>query len=349
MKKIRLFLLLLMAAMLPLAMFGQEPLIVNDGIDENQYIPVYGYYCDYGNKTQCIIPATSLEDMVGGEISQMVFETTSSYANIEWGDARFNVYLAEVENTVFESSSSVVAWEDLNLVYTGSLSIENNLMTVSFDNNFTYEGGNLLIGFNQINNGDDVRIYWKGITQTTNTALYQYGSSNSSALTQFLPKVTFTYTSGTPASCAKPTNLIANNITAHSADLTWTAGGDEESWILNVNGTDIPVEANSYQLACEPNTTYTVKVKAVCSVDEESNWCSTPSFTTPCAAFVVDADHDFFEGFEGTTFAPDCWDRIAAGTYNWNRYTYSSYIHQGSGSAYSGYYGDNCNMCTAIV
>ena len=151
-----------------------------------------------------------------------------------------------------------------------------------------------------------------------------------------------------PAACPKPTGLAESNVTTTSATLTWDAG-TASGWTLEYSTSSDFTDATSETVTGTPSITintltaqtrYYVRVKANCGTDGESEWCNAINFTTPCAAFVVDADHDFFEGFEGTTFAPDCWDRIAAGTYNWNRYTYSSYIHQGSGSAYSGYYGD---------
>ncbi len=77
---------------------------------------------------------------------------------------------------------------------------------------------------------------------------------------------------------------------------------------------------------CDSNGTYT-------------DWSDVHDFTTPCETFVVDADHPFFEGFEETTFAPDCWGLFSTGSYSWDRSI--SYAHSGSASAYSYYYGDN--------
>ena len=207
MKKLRLFLLMLMTALLPLASYGQEPLTVNDGTGSNGFIPLYGRYCDYGNFTQFIIPASDLEAMSGGTISKMVFYTTSYYSSISWGNAEFNCYLAEVDNTVF-SSTSFVDWTSLTVVSTGSLSISDNQMEVNVDE-FSYGGGNLLIGFAQTTAGTYKYVEWNGVAQSANTALYKYNSSSPFSATlpatgssqQFLPKVTFTYTAGTPSAC----------------------------------------------------------------------------------------------------------------------------------------------------
>ena len=82
-------------------------------------------------------------------------------------------------------------------------------------------------------------------------------------------------------SCIAPTNLVVDSITTHSALLSWTAGGTESAWVVNCNGTDIDVTTNPFALtSLTPNTTYTVKVKAVCGEGNESDWSDTLSFTT---------------------------------------------------------------------
>ena len=87
-------------------------------------------------------------------------------------------------------------------------------------------------------------------------------------------------------SCPNPGSIVANNITAHTATLSWTKGGSEEAWILQyatnadltadlvevtegfvINGNNI-----TYNLTgLTGTTTYYVKVKAVCGDDEESD------------------------------------------------------------------------------
>ena len=77
---------------------------------------------------------------------------------------------------------------------------------------------------------------------------------------------------------------------------------------------------------------------ASCNDDGVTQWSKKATFTTKCEAFLVDADNPFFEDFESGTFAPDCWDNIPSGSYQWKSSTSQS--HSSSHSAYSGYYGD---------
>ena len=88
--------------------------------------------------------------------------------------------------------------------------------------------------------------------------------------------------------CYAPTNLQVSNITENSATITWTAGGSETAWNLqykaatdNEWGAIIPVTTNTYHLSgLTPETTYQVRLQAVCGNSETSDWTTT-SFTTP--------------------------------------------------------------------
>ena len=72
MKKILLFLLMAMFA--PWAMMAQETLtIYEDGTATNNYVPVFGTWADAFLKCEFVVPASELEEMKGGTISQMDF------------------------------------------------------------------------------------------------------------------------------------------------------------------------------------------------------------------------------------------------------------------------------------
>ena len=79
------------------------------------------------------------------------------------------------------------------------------------------------------------------------------------------------------AQCDQPINLQASNITSSSADLGWTAGGDEVYWGLEWGpdgfevGTGIRIdslEVTEYFLTIlEPLTSYDYYVWAICDED----------------------------------------------------------------------------------
>ena len=94
----------------------------------------------------------------------------------------------------------------------------------------------------------------------------------------------------------------------------------------------------------DPSTHYVWQVQGAntfCGPNGSTIWSRKATFTTECETFVVDANNTFFEDFEGEAFVPNCWDTYSTNSNQWTRNTNSNYVHSGSASAYSGYYGDN--------
>ena len=160
--------------------------IANEGTSTNGNLPLYGYDADTANGTQCqfIIPATSLTSVAGNQIDKIAFY--SSYATKDWGNAEFDVYVKEVENTAFENTT-LVDWTTMTKVYSGKLSVNDSQMVITFEDPFAYEGGNLMIGVNQTAKGKYSPVSWYGVTTSDYSAL-QKGSRY-----QFLPKTAFYY------------------------------------------------------------------------------------------------------------------------------------------------------------
>ena len=166
---------------------------VNDGTLTNEYLPLYGWWADYGAKSECIIPATTvgMSEMVGATISQMTFySSTTSQA---WG-AQWQVFVKEVTNTTMSDLTGI---SGATTVYEGALSVVNGQMVVEFTTPYTYNGGNLLIGMYMTTGGSGVHTSFYGAQAASGSGFYRYGSGNSSGSVQsFLPKTTFTYTGG---------------------------------------------------------------------------------------------------------------------------------------------------------
>ncbi len=283
-------------------------LTVNDGTGTNEYVPVYGLYTDSYSRSQFIIPATSLTDMAWGQIKKMTFycsQTTDS-----WGDNEFKVYLSETSGTTL---SSLNDWNSMTRVYEGVLHINSNgTMEVVFDNDYQYQGGNLLIGFNQTVIDYYSTSSWYGVT-ATGASLGGYGTSISQR--NFLPKTTFNYIAGEPQNCIKPTNLAAvpgTGDNANSASLSWDENSltTVTSWeVMYSDGTDtmsVIVEGADANLAytlgyLNPGTAYTWKVRSLCSTDDQSDWSSDGSFNTNCINNTTILSQDFESGLGGWT------------------------------------------------
>jgi hypothetical protein len=315
MKKVRLFLLLLMVALLPLAMQAQQSIPYTYGFENNDLA------ADGWTKVDCASSTgiNSSAKMTGDYGFQFYYNTNPPQ------------YLISPELTGTENGLTVgfyykngSSWTETFQV--GYSTTDNDVTSFTWDNELTAPS--------------TWEMYENSFPAGTKYVAVKYTANNQFKM--YIDDFSFS----APAACPKPTGLAYSNVTTNSATLTWEAG-DASAWILEYATSSDFTDATSENVTgtaskaiegLTAQTHYYVRVKANCGADGESEWCNAIDFTTACAAIVVDADHDFFEGFEGTTFAPDCWDRIAAGSYNWSRYTYTT--HQGSGSAYSGYYGD---------
>jgi hypothetical protein len=118
--------------------------------------------------------------------------------------------------------------------------------------------------------------------------------------------------------CARPVNLQATEITAFTALLAWTSVGNEESWTIDQNGHQATVTSQPYLMEnLEPNTEYTVRVKANCGEGLESEWSYPLTFKTLCDVITVTDDEPYFDDFEASEDFV-CWQsEILSGEDGW--------------------------------
>ena len=311
MKKLLFSMLLLL--MTAIGAVAQETLTVYDGTQSNSYVPFYGLYADtQGAASECVIPSDQLEDMVNGTITAMKFYISSS-ANAAWTGTH-QVYIGEVDATTL---SGIYGPSSFTVVKTASFDATGTELSITFDSPYTYGGGNLLIGTYVSVAGNYKGASFTGINQTENTAMYRSSGSGSATAVKFLPKTTFTYTPGAAPTCSKVNNLVADNITTSSADITWEAGGSETAWVLKYGpaGFDVETDGIAENISGTPtfqiteltaNTAYSVYVKAVCGVGDESAWKSA-SFRTACGAITSFPWSENFESYNYGNFTAPCW------------------------------------------
>ena len=185
-----------------------DELTVHDGTGTNGYVPVYGFYADAYLKCEMVYPASELSVMNGGQISSMAFGI-SSPAEEAW-TGTFQVFVKEVSDATISDFSGTTG---ATTVYTGTLDGTGSTMTVNFTTPYTYNGGNLLVGFYLTTKGNYKSIAWAG--ETVNGASVQgYNYSSLSEITasqrNFLPKTTFTYEAGAPAGDQLHVKYMAN-------------------------------------------------------------------------------------------------------------------------------------------
>ena len=286
----------MMAFLVPMSVMGQETLTVHNGSTTNEYVPIYGYWCDAYQKCEMVYPASELAVMNGGEISQLIFYANSS--STSWGGS-FQVFLKEVD---FTTISAFQGNSDATVVYQGTLNVSNSQAVVNFSQNYTYNGGNLLIGVYRTTKGSYTGCSFYG-ENMSGASVQGYNSSdiNSVSPTQrnFLPKTTFTYEYGN-----NPKNLTSSNVTAHGATLSWTAPNEDVigyayqyqpaggGWTTLESTTETSVTL--YGLTSD--TDYNFQVKALYPDNVESNFATTTFHTQVSCPKPVDLQATLTQG-----------------------------------------------------
>ncbi len=189
-------------------------LTVNDGIETNSHVPVYGLYVDDKSYSQFIIPASELAAMQWATINEMTFYGSISGTNPHWDGAQFEVYMAETTETTL---SALVDWGTMTKVMNEAhLEISDDKMVVTLDTPYQYLGGNLMIGIKQTVSGKFSGCTWIGVS-ATGASIGGYGTSISQQ--DFLPKTTFAYTPGNA-----PTDPVAITVSANIANAGTVTG-----------------------------------------------------------------------------------------------------------------------------
>ena len=131
----------------------------------------------------------------------------------------------------------------------------------------------------------------------------------------------------TTATCVKPTNVTASNISAYEATIGWTNGEEgQNAWEISYgtsqqsnpeNGSVIPVTDNPFTLTgLSPETSYYVYVRANCGgEDGKSAWSSYKNFTT--LATCIKPTSLTASNITGTT-ATITWTAGEVGQNRWN-------------------------------
>lgn len=160
-------------------------LTVNDGTITNNVVPAYTIWFDEMTKSQYVIPAAKLSTLNGCKIKSLkyyVSETNSWESNKD-----IDVYVKEVEYT------TMTALEDKGnciTVYTGKLTVANGEAIITFATPYTYNGGNLLVGIENLEGGDCNNFYFLGVNAE---GASMGGRGDNYNKQNFLPKVTFAF------------------------------------------------------------------------------------------------------------------------------------------------------------
>ena len=315
MKKIRLFVLLLMAFFMPLAMQAQETVEIGDSTGKSYYVPFNSLY-NY-SFTEQVFPADEIG--MAGSITTVRFYLAQSYTDAQTDD--ITLYMKNVERSTFASTTDYEEVTAEDVVFAGQWTIPANYIgwiEIELDDAFDYDGeSNLMIAMHEYSSGYSTRNFT--YTSVTNAGFCFYSdsynpdpynlSSYSGSKTQrsYRNKIQLEIEPVGGVTCPKPTTITVGNITKNSANVTWESEGDlwnlqyklasETNW-TSVNGL---TTASHTLTGLTPNKNYNVRVQNVCP-DTTSGWRSA-NFTTRFAM-------PFLEEFPTTTI-PQGWTRYS--------------------------------------
>ena len=122
-----------------------KELTVEDGIDEKEELPIYGYQYDHKQINQMIYPARDLASLAGNKIISMTFYSPRIY----YSGGKYNVSVGLTDQSVYEEDRTritgltQVATDLVAEATTGEAELK-----INFSEPFTYEAGkNLVIDF----------------------------------------------------------------------------------------------------------------------------------------------------------------------------------------------------------
>ena len=272
-----------------------QTLTVADGTATDCYIPVYGLYMDMTQKSQTLYPDTLLTEMTGNYITELTYYFSTA-PTAAWGGTqivRIGTTAANNLGNGFVTSPSTVVW-------TGTLSanISNNQMHIVLDQSFLYNGGNLLIEMENPTTAAIKYAYFLGQSQTSQMSYIIWDNYGDSYGANFLPKLTFTYS--TTPTCPVPNNL-AVSINGISATFTWSSSPDSvtnytfgyksstDTSYTDITVTDTFLTINDLYR----NKTYQWRVRANCGEGESTYWRNGQSFYIPADTAHVPYNCDF--------------------------------------------------------
>ena len=153
--------------------------------------------------------------------------------------------------------------------------------------------------------------------------------------------------------CPRPSEIAIahedNALTSSSAKIAFTSSANDntveyraegsDAWTVLTNQTS-PVELPDLS----PNTSYEVRIKAICGQGDESAYSSIMTFSTPC----LPSEFPYIENFSSYEDGdlPDCWTiEEQIGNTPW--FIESNY--SGSSLNYQGYNQNRCNISSPII
>lgn len=277
-------LFVLMAMIFAIQGWGQTPttVTIGSGTGTTTNLPIYSYY-GYNYSQQIY---TQPEINSKGQITKIRFYYSSGGDITKMKD--WVVYLGHTTKTSFSSTSDWIPLIGLTQVFNGEISLPatEGWMEIILTTPFTYNNiNNLVVAVDENTAGySSTATSWKSYSSGTNRGILYYDDSNNpnpanppsaSSLYSICPQIQFEVNEP----CLRPSAFSFSNITANSADFTWTSGTPTDaSWLLyykktsDANYSSVNVNSNPFTLnGLYPNNDYNVYLKTNCVTDTSAS------------------------------------------------------------------------------
>ena len=286
------------------------------------YVPVNNFY-NYTYSQQIILADEIDSTHASTVLTGIGFYYNYSSPNTDKTDVK--IYLAHRSTPSFASTSDWTPISEATLVYEGDLVCTQGWNVFDFDTYFTYNGNDNLVVIVDDNSYDynGSSYVFRGRAYSTYRAMYYNSDSNNPdpenppAGTRYYTMSDielFTCSQVAPISCPEP---MAYTTAADDESVTvaWVSNGNETEWELQYKAESSntwisvgSVNASPYTISnLTSDTYYDIRLCAVCSATDSSEWSYTSAYT-PCVAINI----PYFDNFETYTAnqAPGCWTRL---------------------------------------
>ena len=314
-----------------LSLSFQAQVVVGEGTVVNEEMPIEPYY--KFSYSQVIYLANEIN--ASGSITGLKY-TANPETDLANSDG-WDIWIGHT--SLSAHGAQFVDISELTQVFSGNVTIANQVVSITLDTAFEYNGtDNLMVAVNEtsnVNNAYDASTHDFYCTATTgvNRGLVTYTDSalidpsNVTATPQARESYANITFEGITQSCSNAQAVTVTNVTDSTAEVSWTSpNGDSWEYIVLEAGESAPGESDTGTSVSTTYTTltglndvtsYIVYVRTVCS-SEVSGWIGA-GFTTDCAQPMA---IPFHEGFNGDAADPanttmpapsnsaDCWTVI---------------------------------------
>lgn len=282
---------------------------IGNGTTGSSYLPSYSLY----NYTLSEEIYNAAEIGAAGPIAEI-----SIYNQGSAKTRTYDIYLKHTSQSTFSSGTNWIPVSSSDKVFSGSVTMDANAWTtITLDNTFNFNGSdNVVLVFD-----DNTGSYLSGLSgrctsQSEYKSLYIYSdgvnynpsSPSSYSGTRSYSRLNVIF-NGCREACPAPRNVNVDDIALTTAEVSWTAGGEETAWNVEYGpagfaqgeGTVVAATSNPFTLSgLTPSTAYDVYVQADCGAGEVSEWVSGGQFSTLCensCSYTLNLNDSYGDGW----------------------------------------------------